>query len=179
MNPFDFKFLLRGFADATDEGRLHAVLDEAVHALGFEQFAMGHHVDLTGPPRDAIRLTSYHADWIDESVERRYFVDDPVHKASVRCATGFLWSDIPTLIDVSGRQQCILERARRFGLVEGYTVPVPVPGEYRGTCSFGARSTLRLRPDALPLCQLIDTYARAASCARGCAGVSACVRCRD
>lgn len=144
---------------AETEEQLFAALDEATRRLGFDQFAMGHHVDLTGPPDDAIRLTTYHPDWVEASIGRGYFLDDPVHAASSRTAVGFLWSDVPKMISLTERQNTILENARKYGLSEGFTVPVHVPGEYRGTCSFGANSLDKLRDDALPTAQLVAVFA--------------------
>lgn len=144
---------------AASEQQLFDLLDLATRRLGFEQFAMGHHVDLAGPPADAMRLTTYHADWIEIAVGKRFFVDDPIHAASTKTAVGFLWSDVPKLISMTDRQTGILEAARRYGLAEGFTVPVHVPGEYRGTCSFGARSLEHLRKDALPTAQLVGAFA--------------------
>lgn len=158
-NTFDFNEFIRECNLATTEDQLFAALDEATHQLGFEQFAMGHHVDLAHPPEDAIRLTTYNPDWIQLALGRRYFLDDPVHAASNRTAVGFLWSDVPKLISMSERQTGILKTARKFGLAEGYTVPVHVPGEYRGTCSFGAPSLDNLGDHALPSAQLIAAFA--------------------
>jgi LuxR family quorum-sensing system transcriptional regulator CciR len=144
---------------ADTEEQLFALLDEATRSLGFEQFAMGHHVDLTGPPEDALRLTTYNPDWIEIALTKRLFVDDPIHAASAKTAVGFLWSDVGKMIDLTDRQRRILEDARKYGLAEGYTVPVHVPGEYAGTCSFGARSLEKLAPDALPKAQLVGVFA--------------------
>jgi LuxR family quorum-sensing system transcriptional regulator CciR len=72
---------------------------------------------------------------------------------------GFLWSDVEKMIKLTDRQRDILESARKFGLAEGFTVPVHVPGEYQGTCNFGARSLEKLAPDALPKAQLIGAFA--------------------
>jgi len=144
---------------ATDETHLFGLLDEATKRLGFERFAMGHHVDLAGPPGDAVRLTTYDPSWVEVAVEKRFFVDDPIHVASSKTAVGFLWSDVGKLVDLSDRQKSILDAARAYGLSEGFTVPVHVPGEYQGTCSFGARSLDNLVADALPQAQLIGAFA--------------------
>jgi LuxR family quorum-sensing system transcriptional regulator CciR len=156
---FDFKQMIAGFLEVQHEIGLHAHLERCAVELGFDQFAMGHHVDLTGPPQDAIRVTNYHPGWIEQSLGERYFVQDPVHLASTRTAMGFLWSDVPLMINMTERQAQILKAARSYGLREGYTVPVHVPGEYRGTCSFGARSLDDLLANALPIANLIGTYA--------------------
>jgi len=155
----DFRQMIGGFLEARDEDSLHAQLERSAGDLGFEQFAMGHHVDLVGPPKDAIRLTNYHEGWIEQSLGERYFVQDPVHLASTRTAMGFLWSDVPGMIRLTQRQEQILKAARDYGLCEGYTVPVHVPGEYRGTCSFGARSLGGLAANVLPLANLVGAYA--------------------
>jgi LuxR family quorum-sensing system transcriptional regulator CciR len=120
---------------------------------------MIHHVDLLGPPDDAIRLTTYNQSWIEVLLDRKYFIDDPIHAASQKTAVGFLWSDVGKMINLTDRQREILDTARKFGLRDGFTVPVHVPGEYRGTCSFGAETLEKLSAHALPTAQLIGTFA--------------------
>ena len=120
---------------ARTEEQLFALLDESTKRLGFEQFALTHHVDLTGPPEDAIALWSYDAGWEATVMEQRYFLDDPIFAATQKSAAGFLWSDVGRIIDMTDRQKEILEKARKFGLSEGYTVPVHVPGEHEGSCN--------------------------------------------
>ncbi len=158
-DQFDFNGMISGFLLAKDEADLHHHLDRCAHGLGFSKFAMGHHVDLSGPPQDAIRVTNYDPAWIERSLGDGYFVYDPVHQASTKTAMGFLWSDIPDMIRLTNAQKAVLEAARPYGLSEGYTIPVHVPGEYRGTCSFGADSLHGLRANALPLANMIGTYA--------------------
>lgn len=158
-DQFDFNGMIGGFLSVKVEDDLHYHLERCAHALGFRSFAMGHHVDLCGPPQDAIRVTNYDPAWIERSLGDGYFVYDPVHQASTKTAMGFLWSDIPEMIRLTRAQKAVLDAARHYGLSEGYTIPVHVPGEYRGTCSFGAETLDGLRPNALPLANLIGTYA--------------------
>lgn len=141
------------------EEQLFALLDEATRRLGFDQFAMIHQVDLAAPPEDAIYVASYNPDWVETIIEQRYYLDDPVHAASAKTAVGFLWSDLGKMIELTPRQNEIMEKARKFGLSDGFTVPVHVPGEYRGTCSFSTCSLEKLVPDALPQAQLIGSFA--------------------
>lgn len=138
---------------------LTAELERITHALGFERFAMGHHVDLVSPPGSVLRITNYQSDWIERSLGEGYFADDPVHQASTHTAAGFLWSSIADLIPLTLRQQRILEDAKAFGLYDGYTVPVHVPGEYRGTCSFGTRSAARQSRELLLAANICGLYA--------------------
>ncbi len=147
------------FLSIRDCGQLQERLEAATHDLGFKWYAMGHHVDLRGPPDDALRLSNYPSGWIDQSLSERYYVNDPIHRASTRTATGFRWSEVGALIRLTERDHDILEAARRYGLGDGFTVPVHVPGEYRGTCSFGTPSPDDLGRGALPLATMISSYA--------------------
>ncbi|QJU59268.1 LuxR family transcriptional regulator [Sphingomonas sp. AP4-R1] len=151
--------LLAAFRDAVTEHALYEALLAATSELGFSQFAMGHHVDLSRPAADAIRLTSYDADWIEHVVERGYFVDDPIHLASTRMPHGFMWSDVKDIVELTARHKQILAEALGFGLVSGFTIPVHIPGEYHGTCTFAASSDDRPSDTALWAAQLCGTFA--------------------
>lgn len=120
---------------------------------------MGHHVDLARPPEDAISLSTYSKSWVSHHLGRRYYSDDPIHIASTKTVVGFLWRDVGNFIKLSARHKQILTEAAAFGLGEGFTVPVYLPGEYHGTCSFSASSLDNLIPNALPVAQLCGTFA--------------------
>lgn len=145
--------------EVKDEFALKALLGEATPSLGFEQFALVDHVDLIGPPHDTMVITSYPEGWIERSLLRNYYVDDPVHAASTKTVTAFLWSVIPAMIRMTKRQRHILEEAKPFGLREGLTIPVQAAGEYRGTCSFAGRETVRPTADLLGAAQVIGMFA--------------------
>lgn len=151
--------LLSMFQSAKSEADLHAALENATRTLGFSRFAMGHHVDLARPPDDAISLSTYSQSWVSHHVGRRYYSDDPIHIASTKTVVGFLWRDVGNFIKLTARHRQILTEAAAFGLGEGFTVPVYLPGEYHGTCSFGANSLDGLIPGALPIAQLCGTFA--------------------
>lgn len=156
----DVLYFIDRFQQATDNDKLRDSLEDLTRHLGFRHFAMGHHVDLTRPPEDAISLTNYARDWTERAVDKGYFADDPIHAASTRTVVGFSWRDVGKLIHLTDRQRHILRQARRFGgLSTGYTVPVHLPGEYRGTCSFGAPNSRLLRRNALPFAQLCGAFA--------------------
>lgn len=150
---------LASFRNARSLDDLLESLKRATATLGFSQFAMGHHVDLTSPPQGAIRISTYNEDWISHGLERQYFVEDPIHIASTRTVNGFLWHDVGKLINLTARHKQILAEAIGFGLGAGFTVPVHVPGEYQGTCSFTAPSLDNLPRNALPIAQLCGTFA--------------------
>lgn len=140
------------------ESELEEVLGLATRRMGFEQFALNHHVDLVGPPEDAIVLLNYKPAWIDRALSNGYHLDDPVHAASEKASFGFYWRDLSDLVPISKRHQLILDEARGYGLCDGFTVPVHVPGEYRGTCSFGARR-VAVTPNLTACAQLVGLFA--------------------
>lgn len=155
----DLNELLALFKNAKTERELHDALVYTTWRLGFTQFAMGHHVDLTHPPDDAVRLTNYNEDWISHVLNRGYFSDDPIHVASTKTNVGFLWQDVSSIIQLSPRQKMVLAEAVGFGLAQGFTVPVYLPGEYQGTCSFAAASLDGISSNALSIAQLCGVFA--------------------
>lgn len=159
LNTFDFDRLLEEMRGAVDVADLEGIMIELTHRLGFEQFALGHHVDLMRPPEGAIRLTNYAKGWIEQALEKRFFIDDPVHAASARMIRPFSWDEIPRLLKLTDQHRHIIERARGFGLVDGFTVPVHLPGEFNGTCTFASKSFENLHPLTFPVAQAVSTFA--------------------
>lgn len=159
LNTFDLNRFIEDMRGTTTVADLELILVELTRRLGFEQFALGHHVDLTRPPQGAIRLTNYAPDWVDQALEKRFFIDDPVHAASARMIRPFGWDEIPRLLKLTDQHRKIIERARGYGLVEGFTVPVHLPGEYNGTCTFVARSFEHLHPLTFAVAQMASTFA--------------------
>ena len=158
IRHIDFDSFIAAMREAKDLTDLEGILVEWTRIIGFERFAMGHHVDLARPPDGAVRLTNYHPDWIAQSVERSAFVIDPIHQVSARAHRAFQWSEVHDFIRVTDEQQLILDRAKAYDLVVGFTVPVNLPGEYQGSCSFGATNFDRLHPYAFPFCEYITRF---------------------
>ena len=154
----DFDGFIEAMREAKDLSQLEAIMAEWTVLIGFERFAMGHHVDLARPPHDAVRLTNYHPEWIEQSIEEQLFVIDPIHEASLRAQRPFQWSEVGRHIRLTDAQRLILDKAKAYDLVAGLTIPVYVPGEYQGSCSFAARDFDKLHPYAFPLSQYITSF---------------------
>ncbi len=140
---------------------LSVLLSGAVEALGFDYVALVHHVHFTTPEAasQAVQVVDYPAAWHAVVAARGYFADDPVLAACQRSAAAFLWSDLPTLLALNPRQIEILDSAAACGLAEGFTVPVNVPGEFMGSCSFGLATGRALPRRALPAAQYVGCFA--------------------
>ncbi|OYX94942.1 MAG: LuxR family transcriptional regulator [Novosphingobium sp. 17-62-19] len=131
-------------AGSRDE--LSLVMNEVTRALGFQYFALTHHVDLPKAGGTAIRLHNYPDKWADHYDRQSLSLSDPVHRASQVTGFGFQWSSMPRLIPLGRGDQAILEEGRRQGIGDGYTVPVNIPGEACGSCTF-----VNPRGEAMPL----------------------------
>jgi LuxR family transcriptional regulator, quorum-sensing system regulator CciR len=140
------------------EAKLTTLIENAAHALGFAQFTLGHHFDYERRPADAIFLTNYPDAWIAEMVKLGLYREDPILIASTKTSVGFRWSSVGQMIALSDRQMRILAKGQSYGLADGFTVPVHIPGEHWGTCSFGAASMDAVQPEALHAAQLIGTF---------------------
>lgn len=127
--------------------------------LGFQYFALAHHVDLAGAGATAIRLHNYPARWADYYEANGLGVRDPVHRASHRISLGFRWSRIPSLVQLTPRDRQMLDRGRAEGIGDGFTVPANVPGESFGSCSFANEEGRPIVEAMLPLAQLAGDYA--------------------
>lgn len=119
---------------------------ETTRRLGFEQFAFVSHVDLVAAAHEAVAISNYPEGWVERIMTERYYLDDPVHAASIGRSTPYAWHSISDDIIQSKRQRTILTEGASFGLQDGITVPVHSPGEYRGTCSFATSQPVTMTP---------------------------------
>lgn len=140
---------------------LAELLSEIVEAMGFDYVALVHHVHLTTPEaaNQAVQMVRYPEAWHQVVESRGYFTDDPVLAACQRSAAAFLWSELPRIISMSTRQSEILASSVSCGLAEGFTVPVNVPGEFMGSCSFGLSPGRDVPRPVLPAAQYIGCFA--------------------
>lgn len=135
------------------------VMNEVTRALGFRYFALTHHVDLMKAGTAAIRLHNYPGRWAEHYDSQTLSLSDPVHRASHVTGFGFRWSQLANLIPLSRGDQVILAAGRQQGIGDGYTVPVNVPGEACGSCSFANDADQPLPLELLPFAQLVGAMA--------------------
>ena len=159
----------------SDDRDLAEVLEDAARELGFDYFALLHHASLCSSKPGLIRIDTYPAGWEGELNARGLIGADPVHHASVRTNIGFAWFELPSLVPIGRRAREVLERGRRFGIGDGFTVPVNVPGEPCGSCSFAVRAGADLPIERLLCAEQIGAHAFRA--ARRLHGYPATARC--
>ena len=142
---------------------LRSALDDVARELGFSFFALLHHASLRSLEERYIRIENYPDGWRNELVSHGLWRDDPVHRASRRVGWAFAWRDLERFCHVGPSQLRILERGRQFGLGDGLTVPMNVPGEPAGSCSFAVRRGAELPAERLHCAELIGSRAFAAA----------------
>lgn len=155
----------RNLAEPAD---LNALLQAIGRDMGFDHFALIHHVDLS-PFRhelghmtagQLIALSDYPEQWIEEYISDEIVTHDPVLLASHRTSIGFAWSvDLPRLLKLKRPHIDQLERGKRAGIGDGFTIPANVPGEANGSCNFVVKTGRDLPFENLAMAQLVGSYA--------------------
>ncbi|WP_375208131.1 LuxR family transcriptional regulator [Hyphococcus sp.] len=146
---------------------LRSLLDDISREMGFDYFALIHHVDLTGytdalthmNKGELVALGTYPDAWIETYIEDNIVSNDPVLLASHRTNMGFKWSEIPSLIKLSDTHEDIRRRTVKAGIDDGFTVPAHVPGEANGSCNFAMATGGVLPERNLEIAQLIGGFA--------------------
>lgn len=141
-----------------DMASLREAVAESSRALGFDYFALAHHIRFGRPSTDKVRLSNYPLEWLAKIREDEGF-QEPVLKAAERASSGFLWSRLGEFLPLAPAQRQYMQRAARFGLAEGFTVPSHVPGETFGSCHFAVSRHDHLPHENLPAAQLLGTFA--------------------
>ena len=136
---------------------LHSLLEATVRTFGFEYYALGHHVNVVHG--NLVQIGNYPESWMQTVRSREYIAHDPVLLACQTSAVGFRWSEVARLIELSARQKKILADASQAGMGEGFTVPVHIPGECAGSCSFAQRRGKELNEAVLPAAHYIGCFA--------------------
>lgn len=138
---------------------LTAAMVAVTAELGFQYFALTHHVDVVAAGGAAIRLHNYPSRWADYYDGRALGVSDPVHRAAHVTSVGFCWSKMPEMIPLTADDRKMLAMGREEGIGDGYTVPANVPGEARGSCSFANEDGRPIPMAMLANAQLAGLYA--------------------
>jgi LuxR family quorum-sensing system transcriptional regulator CciR len=151
----------------TKPSELDQLIGDITREMGFDYYALIHHVDLTAYSRDLdhidegslVALWSYPETWVEVYQERNIVANDPVLLASQRTNVGFVWEDMGDLIKITPAHRAITEDTRRAGLAQGFTVPAHIPGEVLGSCNFAVATGRALPTHNLAMAQLVGSFA--------------------
>lgn len=144
---------------ATSEDELHSIMVAITQELGFERFALIHHVDGAEAKGHAINLHNYPPRWADYYHEQGFGIRDPVHRASHLSSCGFRWEKLPDMLSLDKGDHEMLAMARDHGIANGFTIPANVPGEAHGSITFANPVDYSLPIEMLPLAHWIGNVA--------------------
>lgn len=155
---------VQAFIDASKKAasatELQSLVETITNEMGFDYYALVHHVDLTHRcSGKLVALSNYPESWIERYVEQNIVANDPVHLASHRTNVGFAWEEVSNLIKVTTAHRKITAETRKAGIADGYTVPANVPGEANGSCSFAMKFGKALPRTNIPMAQLVGSFA--------------------
>jgi LuxR family transcriptional regulator, quorum-sensing system regulator CciR len=152
---------------ASNPVELHDLLLTISQEMGFDYFALLHHVDLKAHvPQDGrvltsefIALSNYPQYWVDQYVSDEVVNFDPVLLASQRTNVGFGWDQLPELITITPNHIEIIEKTRLAGISDGFTVPANIPGELNGSCNFAVGDSRTAPAASFAMAQLVGSFA--------------------
>lgn len=145
-------------AKAPSMSELHGLIESAVRQLGFDYFAIVHHVLFGRPEDEHVRLTNYPLEWVGY-VRELPKLTDPVVRAAERMSSGFKWDQLDSLLNVTPAEANYMRQAARHGIGQGYTVPNHVPGETFGSCSFSVRDGRPFPEASISAAQALGSFA--------------------
>lgn len=137
---------------------LRKLIEGAVHQLGFDYFAIVHHVLFGRPEEGHVRLTNYPLEWVG-FVRELPKLTDPVVRAAERMASGFKWDQLESLLHMTNAEADYMRQAALHGISQGYTVPNHVPGETFGSCNFAIRENKAFPDASISAAQALGSFA--------------------
>jgi len=118
------------FEKTDDLQDLQDCFTKIITPLGFDKHTCLSYVDMNNPPGNAIMLFRFPKEWVRRYKREKYFEDDIVLKTIYREARPCLWRKIGRL---DRRNRKIFSEAQEFGIKNGLTIPVILPGYYPTT----------------------------------------------
>lgn len=144
---------------ASSISELVDILQMATLEIEYDSFSMVQHVNLRASLENVVALSTHPSAWIKRFISRGYYRFDPVFVASHRYGAPFNWSIIPNVIPLTTRQKRVFLEARRFGIVDGLTVPLHMPGEKLAACTFATNRRKDAPVELLATAHVMATFA--------------------
>jgi LuxR family quorum-sensing system transcriptional regulator CciR len=103
---------VKAAAGVATMAELRELLDDVVQELGFDFYALTHHVRFGHPSVGHVRLSNYPLEWLAMIREDETHVD-PVLRAAERTSSGFMWDELDRMVTLSARDRLRFEQAGR------------------------------------------------------------------
>ena len=139
--------------------RLSYLITEFCNAAGIRYFALTHHVDFSTNPIGCVHMHNYPPDFARYYHENGLMTRDPVHRFSQLRGAGFAWSSLSSFMNLNSGDADFFQEARHAGIGTGYTVPIHMPGEHTGSCSFAVAPDVVFPRENIPLVEALGRFA--------------------
>jgi len=116
-----------GAMNETDIDHLMALLTKYIKPLGFDMHTCVSIVDLRYAPQSALLLLEFPEAWVERYISQNYIETDIIFKKAKAEMRAFKWSEIGEL---DPKAQKIFREASEFGIRNGITVPISLPGYF-------------------------------------------------
>lgn len=132
--------LLAAIKAAPSMNDLHEAILAAAKAMEFAYFALTHHSHPSQWNTLAIALHNCPDEWLESYATNKLYKIDPILYASTLTAIGFRWDELSSIIEMTPDRLKLLHIYANAGVGAGITIPVHIPGEPTGSCTFATKA---------------------------------------
>jgi len=111
----------------TDIENLKNILTKYIKPLGFDMHTCISVVNPENAPPSSLKILEFPERWIERYLNKNYCNEDVIFKKAMRDMRAFRWSDVKR---VDRKAQKIFSESCEFGISNGVTVPIFLPGFY-------------------------------------------------
>lgn len=138
---------------------LEQIMEGATSALGCRFWALVHHEDLRTDAAGRVNIKRYPDQVVERIIGQGQFRRDPVMRACLFSDAAFVWSEIPSIIQIDRKDRAAIEFGMNAGLNEGITVPSYLLGDCIGSCTFAGMACPDEAYRCLGFAQMVGTFA--------------------
>ena len=146
------------FSAASSKEALRDSLANAARKMGFSYVAMIQHGGLPRLIERALIITNYPADFVRFYIESHAYIIDPVYEVSQLLDRPFSWNEIPDYVELTEKQSALFDKAQRYGIVDGVTVPLQISGGSHASCTFARTEPVAVSPSLMTSLHIIATF---------------------
>lgn len=153
-----FEFI-QGIERLSNTGEIMDVMGALLKKHGFEYHCVSFLATTTETLDDVLLSNRLPEEWLKLYIEREYVHDDPAFRYAKTVVRPFRWfKESPYDPEREPRAAEVVQRARDFGILDGFLIPVASTAGRMGQIWFGGR-TLDLPERQLPALHLMAIYA--------------------
>jgi len=111
----------------TDIDKLKAILTKYIKPLGFDMHTCISVVNPENAPPSSHMVLDFPEQWVERYLDKNYCKADVILKKAMRDMRAFRWSEVKR---IDRKAQQIFSESCEFGIKNGVTIPIFLPGTY-------------------------------------------------